>query len=123
VATQELGSLGRAEGTPVLLEWQWYYNVPGLPVWIVLLLVVVVPRHNRHWQAWLILVLPLLAAAFSLLIETLIPESDVFGQFVTALAIAWASPKGTITKPGVKGPKSSRYNGSVEKEITDTVRP
>lgn len=89
VATQDLGSLGRAEGVPVLTPWRWHYNVPSLPIWIALLLMVVVPKHNRHWQAWLILLLPLLAAGFSLLIEALIPGADIFGQFVTALAIAW----------------------------------
>ena len=25
-------------------QWQWYYNVPSLPLWIVLLLLVVVPK-------------------------------------------------------------------------------
>ncbi len=76
----------------MLFQWRWYYNVPGLALWVVLLLLAVVPRHNRHLQAWLILMVPLLAAAFSFTLRLLFPDSsgsDGFGQFITALAIAW----------------------------------
>jgi hypothetical protein len=93
VATQNLGELGRGEGVPVFVEWRWYYNVPSWPLWVLLLLLAVGPKHNRNRQAWLILLLPLLAAGFSLLIRTLMPGSsqlDTFGQFITALAVAWA---------------------------------
>src|SRR5512142_323841 len=48
-------------------------------------------------------------------------NAAVFG--VMAFSRASASPKGLIGKPGVKGPKSCRYSGSVEKLITVTVRP
>lgn len=54
-------------------------------------MLVVAPKHNRQKQAWLILVLPLLAAGFALLVEWLSPTADNAGQFVLALAIAWAS--------------------------------
>ena len=53
----------------MFIQWRWYCNVPSLPLWVLLLLLIVVPKHNRHRQAWLILPLPLLAAGFSLLIE------------------------------------------------------
>jgi len=91
VAAQDLGILGHAEGTPVLTQWRWYYNVPSVPLWILLLALVVVPQHNRQKQALLILVLPLLAAGFALLVQWLSPTSEDAGQFVLALAIAWAS--------------------------------
>ena len=93
MATQDLGGLGFSEGAPVFIKWRWYHNLPGLPLWIWLLLAVMLP-HNRHRQAWLILLLPLLAAGFALFIQLLIPESsgaESFGQFVVALSIAWTS--------------------------------
>jgi hypothetical protein len=55
----------------------------------------IVPKHNRNFQAWLILILPLLVNAFFRLIETMIPgsgsELDGFAQFCTALSLAWSS--------------------------------
>ncbi|MNT91732.1 hypothetical protein D3C72_2328810 [compost metagenome] len=40
-----------------------------------------------------------------------------------AASKASASPKGTVRKPGVKGPKPPRASGSVEKETMLSVRP
>lgn len=48
-------------------------------------------------------------------------KATVFG--VIAASSASASPKGMTTKPGVKGPKSSRASGSVENETIERVRP
>src|SRR5512136_1956234 len=42
---------------------------------------------------------------------------------VIALPSALASPKGTLIKPGVNGPKSSLYRGSVEKDTVVIVLP
>jgi hypothetical protein len=95
VATQDVGNLGTGTGESVLFRWRWYYSVPGLLSWIILLLLLLVPRHNRNFQAWLILILPLLVNAFFLLIQTMIPglssELDGLGQFCMALSIAWSS--------------------------------
>lgn len=95
MATQDLGNLGPGTGESVRFRWRWYYSVPGLLLWIILLLLLIVPKHNRNFQAWLILILPLLVSAFFLLIQTMIPESgsdlDGFAQFCTALSLAWSS--------------------------------
>ena len=94
VATQDLGTLGPREGEPVEFQWHWYYNVPGLPQWILLLLMAVVLKRNRNWQAWLILLLPLALSFFWLLTFVLISDSsqwEMFGQFLNAVAIAWVS--------------------------------
>ncbi len=75
-------------------QWHWYYNVPGLPLWTLLLLLALVPKHNRSGQAWLILLLPLALVVFWLLVLVMIPDSsqlEMFGQFLTAVGIAWAS--------------------------------
>jgi hypothetical protein len=56
VASQDLGELGRRESAPVLFHWRWYYHVPALPLWAMVLLLLVVPKANRHRQAWLIFI-------------------------------------------------------------------
>ena len=48
-------------------------------------------------------------------------KAHVFG--VMARSSAAASPKGTSVKPGVNGPKPSRYCASVEKLTIEMVRP
>ncbi len=96
--------LGPREGQPVDFQWHWYYNVPGLPQWILLLLMAVVPKRNRSWQAWLILLPPLALVVFWLLILVVIPDSselDIIGQFLTAVAIAWSSV--WLMGPGLLG--------------------
>ena len=95
LASHNLGELGAEEGKPVLLQWSWFDSKPTLPLWIGLLLLLVVPKENRKWQAWLILVVPLLAAALRLFY--LIPSlgssagADALIQGVVTFAIAWAA--------------------------------
>jgi len=45
-----------------VLDWPWYYHVPGLGLWGLVLVGLVGLKENRNWQAWLILV-PLLLVA------------------------------------------------------------
>ncbi len=94
VASQELGKLGAPEGGPVLFQWHWYYNIPAIPQWILLLALVVVPQRNRNKQAWLILLLPIsvtLLWLLTLLAGSPSYDSEVVWQFIIALTIAWAS--------------------------------
>ncbi len=58
-----LGKLGADEGPPVLVPWHWYYARPTLLPYILLGVLLLAVRENRNWQVWLILVLPLAAAA------------------------------------------------------------
>ena len=48
-------------------------------------------------------------------------NAQVFG--VMASSSASVSPNGILTKPGVNGPKPSRYSGSEEKPTMVVVRP
>lgn len=95
LVSHELGSLATEQGEPVLIQWRWYDNAPMLPLWFGLALLLIVPRPNRHWQAWTILALPLPAAALQLFF--FVPglgESagfDAFVQFTVTLAIAWSA--------------------------------
>lgn len=51
----DLGALGPAQGQSILYHWRWYYSVPSLSLWVVLLMATVVPKANRRWGVLLIL--------------------------------------------------------------------
>ena len=95
MTSSSAGSVVSAEGKPVFMQWRWYYSRPTLLLWITLLMLLIVPKENRNWQAWLILVVPLLALKLRLF--HLMPDVgtsagfDLFVQFIVTLAIAWAS--------------------------------
>ena len=89
-----LGDLGPREGEPLFVHWGWYYSLPGLAMWIVLAVLLVVPKHNRTFHAWLILVLPAAVSGLTLLTRCLFPawpvEFDGVETIVCAFAGAWA---------------------------------
>ena len=95
VVSHNLGKLGAEEGKPVLVQWRWFDSKPTLPLWIALLLLLVVPKENRKWQAWLILVVPLGAVALRLFY--FVPsfgssaQFDLMIQSIVTFAIAWAA--------------------------------
>lgn len=59
IATQDLGRLSDGTGKPVIYNWKFYYNVPGVVPWIILALVIVLVKDNRTPKAMPILI-PLL---------------------------------------------------------------
>ena len=81
----------------MFVQWQQFYNAPTLSLWIVLGLLLVVPRHNRHRQAWLILILPLAVAGFWQVLSLAVdlhedaPGLETLPYFSLSLAIAWTS--------------------------------
>jgi hypothetical protein len=94
VASQDIGPLGPRESEPVMIQWNWGYSFPFLPLWAILLLLFAL-KSNRHRQAWLIL-LPLglvllvwrmLAVLFS------IPDEAVesIGFFVESGVLGWTA--------------------------------
>ncbi len=89
MASHDLGAVGAKEGKPVLVQWRWFNSKPTLPLWIGLLLLLIVPQENRKWQAWLILVVPLLAVAFRLIVRSETADSDAMMQLIVTFAIAW----------------------------------
>ncbi len=95
MASQNLGSRGTAESEPVFCEWRWRYSAPSLAIWVMLGALLIVPRSNRNWQAWLILApLALVLAPWMALSAVLsAPSSTVDGMafFTTALAMAWVA--------------------------------
>jgi hypothetical protein len=93
VASQDIGQLGPKDGAPVPFHWRWYYHCPAWLLWALLLLSLIVPKANRHRQAWLILIplgLVLLvwrlpARLFSL------PDgaTETLDFFVVSVSMAW----------------------------------
>jgi hypothetical protein len=94
VVFNDLGATGVREGKPVSVQWRWFDSKPTLPLWGLLGILLVVPRQNRHWQVWLILVLPLLVV--SLRAPCLVPslgssaDFDLMIQLLVTFAIAWS---------------------------------
>ncbi len=93
VASQELGDLGSGQGTPTVFRWRWYYGVPSLALWALILLVLILVRGNHSWQAWLIL-LPPSAVIVSLgMIARLVsmpPDmAEPMTDYLVSLAATW----------------------------------
>jgi uncharacterized membrane protein len=59
VPSQDLGNLGPRDDAAVIYNWKWYYSIPSLALWAVLVLAIVLVKANRNPPALLILV-PLL---------------------------------------------------------------
>jgi hypothetical protein len=95
VASQHIGDLGASESSPAVVEWRWYYHVPSLGLWGVLVALLVLVKSNRRAQAWLIW-LPVLAVwlGWSMLARLLFMSAETaepLGGFLTALAASWAA--------------------------------
>ena len=95
VASQDLGQLGPHEGSPVAFHWRWWYHVPTLPLWAIVLLLLVVPKANRHRQAWLILVPLALVLLVPRMLATLFAMPDeaaeLLGYSLASFAMAWSA--------------------------------
>jgi hypothetical protein len=94
VASQELGELGLRDSDSVTVDWKWYYHVPALGLWALLVVLLVAVPSNHHVQAWLIL-LPVAAVGIgvSLVCRLLAvpPDSAEFaGGALVAVAASWA---------------------------------
>jgi hypothetical protein len=93
VASQELGQIGTAKSAAVPFSWRWYYHTPSLPVWGLLLAMLILVRGNHSWQAWLILLPPLLVMLvwrmFARLVSLPPSAAEPMGNIFVALAGAW----------------------------------
>ena len=95
VPSHNLGALGPTGGEPTLYTWRWYYCIPGIALWIVLVLAMVVPRANRTPGVLLILVPVLGVYLVWLGVARLLPfdasEDEVFAVIVLSLTVGTAS--------------------------------
>jgi hypothetical protein len=94
VASQDLGQLGPPNGPPVVFRWRWYYHVPLLPLWAIMLLLLIVPKTNRHFQAWLILIPLGVVLLVPRMLTTLFAAPDQVAELLTysvaSFAMAWS---------------------------------
>jgi hypothetical protein len=95
VASQDIGDLGPKDGPPVSFPWRWYYSIPSLPLWALIIVLLIAPKANRNRQAWLILI-PLgvvlivwrvPAGLFSLSDKS----TEIIACFVVSIAFAWST--------------------------------
>jgi hypothetical protein len=96
VASSDLGELGPSLGEPTLVEWHWYYHLPRLAGWGLILLLLVLVKENRSLQAWTILI------PFLLLSEILWPwrerllslpstSAEHYGLAYQWVVVAWSA--------------------------------
>ena len=94
VVSCDLGTLGPGTGKPISYYWRWHYNVPGLALWAILALAILVPKANRRQEALLILVpvllVNLLWLAAVLIFKPTASDREVFGIAVLSLTVTSA---------------------------------
>ena len=89
LAAADLGDLGAAQGKTVHLSWRWYYSMPALTLWSLLIGLLVILRENRKWQVWLILVLPVVALLGRWGISADSGDLDLLLYLTTTFPLAW----------------------------------
>lgn len=94
IPSYALGALGPGTGEPILYHWHWYYSVPGLALWAILALAMIVPRANRTREVLLILVPVLLVnlvwLAVALIFKPVTSDKETFGMMAQSLAVGSA---------------------------------
>lgn len=72
----------------MFVPWRWWYQVPSLGLWTFIALLLVVRRANRRWQAWLILVPPVLVLVLWRMLAALFSmpalAAEMFGFLVVS---------------------------------------
>jgi hypothetical protein len=94
VASQDIGDLGPKESKAVAYHWKWYYHLPGLFLWAILVLALVLIKANRDRRAWLILVplliVYLLWSVFKQVLHVPSAQAEMFGMMVSSLTVGVA---------------------------------
>lgn len=89
--------MGSDEGTAAFYNWRFYYSLPGLAVWFVLILAFIIPKSNRDRRVLLILI-PLAIVYFLWFLlkwATYMPSSEsyqfgaVFNSIAVGLTVLW----------------------------------
>jgi len=97
VASVEIDGTGRREGKPVLYHWPWYWHIPRLVPWLLLMLAIVLRGANRDRRALLIFLPPLALSLLGRRAAMLLgmPSLSVnefgviFGSLVVGTALLW----------------------------------
>ncbi len=97
VPTANLGDLGPDEGDEVTYSWIWYYHLPNLLLWLVLIAALIFVKGNHNPQALLILIpfiiVNILWIIFKKVMSMPLAESYlyymVFNSFTVGIAVLW----------------------------------
>lgn len=95
VPCHNLGLLGPSEGEPLFYNWHWYYSVPSLGLWVVLVVATVLPRANRTPKV-LLIVAPVVVlyggwlAFLKWVLPSSVPQDESFDTLILALAVGSA---------------------------------
>jgi hypothetical protein len=97
VPSGQIGGTGEQEVKASTYEWKWYYNLPGLLLWLALALAMVTPKSNRNPHVLLVFVpllfMNLLYVAFKKISG--MPSSSalqfdaVFQSLAIGMAVLW----------------------------------
>lgn len=87
--------MGQTESKPLVYQWQWYYSLPNVLPWALVLVLLLARKKNRTGQAWLIFV-PLLIVALLWrmplrLIGAPADMQQVMGVLAISLSAGWAA--------------------------------
>jgi hypothetical protein len=97
VASARIGGAGPLEGQPVFFHWPWYWHLPRLGPWALLVLAITLPRANRRREALLIFVpMVVLGLLWQTVTKTTGLPSDTAVQFsflieslMVGMALLW----------------------------------
>ena len=94
IPSQDIRELGPKEGTAVVYNWKWYYSIPGLALWVVLLGAIVLVKANRNPHALLIFVPLLILSLLWFSLTKVVPVSSsalaILGQVLASLTVGIA---------------------------------
>jgi hypothetical protein len=90
----QVAERGLVTGGPIRFDWRWYYHLPSLAFWTLVLVPLVLLKENRQLQAWAILPALLVVMLGSRMLANLLSlppdRAEGFVGFVGTLATGWA---------------------------------
>lgn len=93
-ASSDIGELGQGESVAVIYNWRWYYSVPSLALWVLLILTIILVKDNRNLYALLILVplliVILLWSIFKKVTHFPSSQAEMFNMLLYSLAVGIA---------------------------------
>ena len=108
VASSDIGALGPSQGLEIFYNWRWYYSIPSLALWLVLVAALIIIKANRTPRILLILVPLLIVNVLWLLLTKMMDfrssaDIEMFNMMFNSLVAG-------ITFLWLFAPKLSRFN-------------
>jgi hypothetical protein len=90
VVSQEINGFGTIINPPLFFHWRWCYHFPTWSLWGLIVLLLVVPKSNRHRQAWSILIPLILILLFWNMMANLPFLSTITSEMLSFLVVTGA---------------------------------